>query len=95
MDVFMIGNGLDLHYCLPTTYDNLFAHQSFLRSPSWIADAFVGAGCLKQPLCEGDLRFESSVIQDGSKTAQIGHFAIAAFESSVIQDGSKNTLPGN
>ena len=87
MDVFMIGNGLDLHYCLPTTYDNLFAHQSFLRSPSWIADAFVGAGCLKQPLCEGDLRFESSVIQDGSKAGRIRPNATKPFESSVILCG--------
>ncbi len=36
MDVFMIGNGFDLHYCLPTTY------TCFLRTVDHISK------CLKK-----------------------------------------------
>lgn len=31
MDVFMIGDGFDVHYCLPTTYTSFLNTVAFLN----------------------------------------------------------------
>ena len=42
-----------------------------------------------------NLRFESSVILEGSKTNMICRIYNAQFESSVILEGSKTRMAGN